>query len=303
MYKLVIICALFFLFSCDKVENPYPPSTELDQTIYPGTWSDYQNNEWPEFSQNTNTNRNVLIEDFTGHKCIYCPAAATLAENLAESNEGRVFVAGIHSGPTGIGVFQELQAPLYTHNFTNPQGLEIGNFFGSIAGSPFVGNPWGAISRYPKNGFNTHDPSEWTSIVNEVLNGNSLKVNLQAKVNYYSQTNGFYLHTEVEKLMDLPNEIAQVVYLIEDTITKPQAFPAGKDSLTYVHHHVQRACIDGRAFGRTISETDKNENGKYYLNYSYKIPNQYAVSNLHLLIFIIDKTTHEIYQVIKSKIE
>jgi hypothetical protein len=296
---ITVIGLMSILFACNKIDNPYPPSSALDQSLYPGTWADYVANEWPVFDANTNTNRNVLIEDFTGHKCIFCPAAAALAEDLKHANEGRVFIAGIHAGPTGIGTFQELHAPLYTHDFTNPQGLEIGNYFGTLAGSPFVGNPYGSISRFPVEGYNMHEPSAWSSIVDQIIATNDLKVNLQAKANYYEETRGLFLHTEIEKLNGFTNEIAQVVYLIEDSIVKPQSFPGGVDSINYVHHNVQRNCIDGNAFGKTVTENFKKENGKYYLNYSYKLPSQYAADNMHLLVYVFDKVSNEIYQVIK----
>ena len=98
-----IAFGLYLLPACDRISNPYPvqPCLELDTTLYPGNWSEYVANEWPTFTQNTNTDRNVLIEDFTGHKCIYCPAAAELAHQLHEANPNRVFVASIHAGVDG----------------------------------------------------------------------------------------------------------------------------------------------------------------------------------------------------------
>jgi len=82
MKKYTFFLLLFasgFFFSCDKVDNPFPPAiqTDLDTTIYPGNWSDYLANEWPDFDAlpDDNPERNVLIEDFTGHNCSYCPAA------------------------------------------------------------------------------------------------------------------------------------------------------------------------------------------------------------------------------------
>ena len=76
----------FAIFSCDKVDNAYPAQTYtggLDPTLYPGNITDYV---VPTFSPNTNTNRNVLIEDFTGHTCIFCPDAAAEAHNLETAN-------------------------------------------------------------------------------------------------------------------------------------------------------------------------------------------------------------------------
>ncbi|MFN5416114.1 MAG: Omp28-related outer membrane protein [Flavobacteriia bacterium] len=299
---LVAIASLFLTSSCNKVEQPIDQDF-LDKSIYPGTWEEYESNEWPTFTDNTNLDRNVLIEDFTGHKCIYCPAAAALAEQLEEDNYGRIFVAAIHTGPDGIGSFQETHTGLYEHEFYNPEGLEIGTFLGkNTAGSNFVANPWGTISRIPVNNQNTHHPNTWTSLVNNTLASNSLKINLQGKVNYYEESKGFYLHTEIEKKVEISNDIAQVVYLIEDSIVKPQAFPSGVDSINYVHHHVMRGCIDGKALGKTVSDSYKNTNGKYYLDYSYRIPSQYNPENLHLLVYVYDKVTREIYQVIKVKI-
>jgi hypothetical protein len=300
-YIFISLIALILFTSCDKVAHPYPPSLDLDTTIYPGNWVDYESSEWPTFTVNANTNRNILLEDFTGHKCIFCPAAASLAETIEENNSGRVYVASIHVSPNGFGSFQELQEPYYTHNFTNTEGLAVGKYFGEVPGSNFVGNPWGAISRVPVNGQNTLGPSNWTNQTNALISANSLKVNIQSKLNYYEQSKGFYLHTEIENL-GTTNDLAQVVYLLENSIIKPQSFPGGIDSMTYLHHNVMRGCIDGQPFGRILKEIDKKENGKYYLNYSYKIPAQYNPSNMHLLIFVIDKVTNEIYQVIKQEI-
>lgn len=309
MKRFLLLLALgaslmFGSVSCDKVSSAYPPSDDLDTTIYPGnSWLEYVTTEWPTFTANTNTNRNVLIEDFTGHECVFCPAAGALAEDLVHANPGRVFATAIHAGPTGLGSFQELNPPIYVYDFTNPQGLEIGKFFGSIPGTLFSGNPHGAISRYPVNGKNTLAPTGWENQVNSILSSNALKVNIQAKVNYYPETNGFYLHTEVDNIGGITNDLAQVVYFIEDSIVKPQAFPGGIDSLNYVHHNLQRGCIDGNAFGRTLADKYKQSNGKYYLNYSYKIPAMYNPDNVHLLVYVYDKVTYEIYQVIKVDVK
>ena len=47
-------------------------------------------------------------------------------------------------------------------------------------------------------------------------------------------------------------------------------------------------------------------NGKYYINYSFIVPNQldgaYNPENMHVLLYVYDKATFEIYQVIKQKI-
>lgn len=293
--------------SCDKVDNPYPvqQSLELDTTLYPGNWNDYLATEWPTFAANTNTNRNILIEDFTGHTCVFCPAAADLAHQLYLDNPGRIYISTIHAGPEGIGSFQTVQAPDYPLDFTNPQGVEIGIYFGTNDGG-FSGNPRGTISRIKSGGNVFQSPSAWTSMTNAAISANDLKVNIQSKLNYYAPTKGAFLHTEVEILDgSLASELAMVVYLQEDSLVGDQKMSDNSHNSSYVHRDIMRKCIDGRAFGRTLSTSDMT-NGKYYLNYSFVVPNQldgnYNAENMHLLIYVYDKTTQEVYQVIEQGI-
>ena len=55
-----------------------------------------------------------------------------------------------------------------------------------------------------------------------------------------------------------------------------------------------------------ILENSDLIDGKYYLNYSFVVPNQldgnYNASNMHILVYVYDRSTWEIYQVIKQKI-
>ncbi len=309
MKKLFFFAAAALLMatgSCDKIENPYPQvqSLELDTTLYPGLWSDYLENEWPEFNANTNTNRNVLIEDFTGHTCVFCPAAADLAHSLHEANPSRVFTASIHAGPDGIGDFQALYPPTYPTDFTNPQGVEIGIWFG-INDEGFPGNPRGPVNRVTQGGSIFQSPASWTSMTNSQLSGNNLRVNIQSKLNYYPSTKGAYLHTEVEKLTTL-GDLGVVVYLIEDSLVGDQKMSDNSHNANYIHRDIMRGCIDGRAFGRTLKPEHFSSN-KAYLDYSFVVPNQlngtHNPGNMHLLIYVYDKLTLEILQVIKQKIQ
>lgn len=319
MKKIVIVSIIATLgfVSCDKVDNAYPslPSTDLDYGLYPGGGqADYEATEWPTFGVNANANRNVLVEDFTGHRCVFCPPAADLAKTLEEDNIGRVYSTAIHTGPepynanwNGVapGDFQTVVPPIYGHNFANDEGLKIGDYFGTAPGSAFVGNPRGTVSRI-KDGSNqpTLGPADWTSAVNAALTTNDLKVNIQSAKNYYPSTRGLFLHTEIEILdASITNELRTVVYLIEDSIVSPQSFPGGIDSLTYVHREIMRGCIDARTFGQVIDTNSLDANGKYYFNYSYALPPAYNATNMHLLIYVRDAFTDEIYHVIKEVIE
>ena len=306
--RLLLFIFLFgFLFvSCDHVKNPYPPEVnlELDTTLYPGLWSDYENNEWPIFSENTNTIRNVLIEDFTGHKCVFCPAAADLAHALHEADPSRVYIASIHAGPDGIGDFQSVSPPDYPLDFTNPEGVEIGLYFGENDGG-FPGNPRGTVNRF-NNGTIFQSPTQWTSMVNDQLSSNNLKVNIQSELNYYEETKGAFLHVEIDPVdANVAENLGITVYLLEDSLVGDQKMSDNSHNSNYIHRDIHRGNINASAFGRPVSSEDLNGD-KYYINYSFVVPNQldeqYNASNMHLLIYAFNTETWEIYQVIKQKI-
>ena len=77
----------------------------------------------------------------------------------------------------------------------------------------------------------------------------------------------------------------------------------GVDSLLYVHRDIMRGCIDGRFKGQLLDANHLDANGKYYFNYSFALPAEYEPANMHVLIYVRDAVTEEIYQVIEQHIE
>lgn len=297
-FILFIAISTGIFISCDRIKKPYIPaaSTELEQSLYPDNWSNYP---WPVFNANTNTNRNILLEDYTGHKCVYCPAAGVIAAQLETANPGRVFVASVHTSPGGTGPFQTTDAT-YTQDFTNPIVIKYGETFAN--GFGFDANPKGTINRKEYGGIMFQGAGSWASLVNQAIAQNELKMNLQAAVNYYPSTRGLFLHTEIDTMNIHSSDITIVVSFIENSFIAKQKFPAGEVQDEYHHHNIVRTNIDNQPFGRVILATDLKQNGKYYQNYSYKIPAQYDPANCHLLVYAMNKTTYEIYQVIEVNI-
>lgn len=305
MKKVILGFAAFalLLVSCDKVENPYPVNeSQGSYDLYPdGDSAHYAQNAWPTFTPNTNTDRNVLVEDYTGHQCNFCPPAAEEAENIKNNNPGRVVVLSVHAGPNGTGTLQAVEPVHYPTIFYNAVTEELGQYFGADwPGSLFTGNPFGAISRRDNgNGTPMEGPQTWSNSASSILSTNDLKVNIQAASNYYPSTKGLFLHTEVEVLdQSLTNELRIVAYLVEDSLIAPQKLPDLSTEEDYVHHNILRAAIDGYTFGQEL-DAEHMENGKYYFNYIYEVPAGYSDTNAHAVIFVRDAVTEEVYQVIR----
>lgn len=298
-YSLILILAAVSLISCDKVDKPFIPgvSTELNTSLFPGDFATYP---WPTFTQNTNTNRNVLIEDYTGHKCVFCPNAAVIAKGIEDANPTRVFVASVHASPGGIGIFQSVDTQ-YPTDLTNPMVIAYGTTFAN--GFNFTGNPQGTISRKEFGGVMFQAPGNWSNSTTQLMTENDLKTNVQAKINYFPTTRGVFLHAEIDTMNMASADLSVVVYLIENTFVSKQKFPGGVSDDNYVHHNIHRGNIDNRAFGRDLKTSNLKSNGKYYLDYSYELPAAYDPANCHLLVYAMNKTTYEVYQVVKIDLQ
>lgn len=318
MKKLFILSltATLVLGACDKVENAYPTTTTsngLDWSLYPDGDSAFYVSQglWPTFTANTNTLRNVLIEDFTGHQCVNCPAQTDLMEQYIATNPTRIFGLAIHAGPTGITGFQETNANYPTELFCDA-GIELGLHFGqNISGSAFLGNPAFSANRVLGNGQFTSNAGSTLFNKGNACLASSLKINLQAATNYFTSTRGLFVHVEVDKIdQSITSDLAIVTCLVEDSLVAPQLVQAnatwdtdgtidGRNTL-YVHKDILRGMIDNRTFGKVLTAANLGTNNKYYVNYSYKLPAEFEADNMKLYIYVYDKNTQEIYQVIEK---
>ena len=304
-FLIVAVGLAIFQIACDKIDQPSIIITELDTNLFPGNFIDYQD---PVFEENTNTLRNVLIEDFTGHKCGFCPPAAELAAQLETANPGRVFVASIHASPTpgGVSNFQEvsLTGNKYLRDFTTPEGKEIAVH---LSGGGTFPNPIGTINRLlDGNNQLLLSAGVWSNFTDSVLNNPAtfpLDVNLQAKSNYYPSTNGIFIHVEAEFLKDMSGEYAVAVYALENKIIDWQLY--GADNVEdYEHHNVHIGNVfEGESFGRVLVNGEVDSGRKFYQTFSYKIPDGLDGSKMHFQIYVYDKATDEILQVIEHRFQ
>ena len=86
MKKLMFILAMAFfmvgMVACDIIEEPYFK----------------ENNGGGQPGEETAVKKYVLLEDYTGVKCVNCPAAGELALQLQEQHHHQVIVLSVHAG-------------------------------------------------------------------------------------------------------------------------------------------------------------------------------------------------------------
>ena len=146
--------------------------------------------------------RHVLLE-FTGFRCVNCPAAAEKAAALKALYGDNLILVSLHpaSNPFTQGLY----------DYTCPEADSIYRFMGGTAQTSF---PTGNIDMKPNENGYFIDPVEWAARLNTVM---------------------------ADTLWD-PNTPHQISYwLVEDSVLGAQVMPDGSFNTNYYHRHVLRA--------------------------------------------------------------
>jgi hypothetical protein len=176
--------------------------------------------------------RTVLLEDFTGQRCVNCPKGTEVIEQLQEAYGDRLVAVGIHGGPLGF------------KGTAKAKGLatSVGDEYFSHWNLEY--QPVGLIDRHGATNY-----TDWTAAVRQQMSQpSSIKMALTATL-----SNGqIAISVEEEPYSDYSGKLQ--VWVLEDGITALQSMPDGTNNANYVHNHVLRTPVNG-TWGQDISLT------------------------------------------------
>ena len=241
------------------------------------------------FVDKTPLNRNVLIEEFTGVNCTYCPLGHRISDSLADLYEGHCFPINIHAGPYASTV----------PNFMTEEGNELLSSFFDATGYPagMVGRLYWTVNS--DQNFCLH-PNYFPYLVPEVMKM-SAYVNVAAKTTIDTLTRELSCTVQAYFTNSPTTESTEnIIYiaLIQNNIKGPQSggsirYPEMWDGTKYTHNHMLRAYINSIS-GTTIPT---NTQGTLFnQTFSYSIPMTLGLgnipvdlNNLEILVFITEK--------------
>jgi hypothetical protein len=190
--------------------------------------------------------KSVVLEEFTGIKCTFCPDGHLRAKGIADNYPGRVVLINVHAGGFAIPSAGD-------PDFRTDEGEELDDFVG------VSGYPSGTVNRRFHNNDYDYGRGEWAGVAAEVVEEVS-PVNVGAKTTYDPMTRELTIITEVYYTKDSEtSENRLIIALTQDDIEGPQigASRNPDDILPnglYNHGHMLRDYITG-PFGSVISET------------------------------------------------
>ncbi|WP_139855797.1 T9SS type A sorting domain-containing protein [Aequorivita sinensis] len=225
--------------------------------------------------------KNVVLEEFTGIYCPWCPDGHSRAQAIKDANPDRVSLINIHTG-----------------GFANPSGNAPDfrtNYGAAIAGQTGLeGYPSGTVNRHVFSGSNTIlDRGQWAGRANQIL-GTASNVNIAAEANIDVQTNELTVHVEAyytSSSVESTNKLN--VAVLQDNTKGPQS--GGGQGNNYNHMHRLVDLITGQ-WGEDITNTTA---GSFIdRTFTYTIPADYRdvptnLADMKVVVFITE-TTQEI---------
>lgn len=213
--------------------------------------------------------RAILIEDFTGQRCVNCPTGTEIINGIVDTyGEDNVIAVGIHSGPLG-----------FAGNSKTP-GLmtDTGNeYYTRWDKENKMGQPWVIFNR--KTSPDSHY-NNWAAMVGTII---SEKANLSVNIAnaYDAATRTLTTTVGAFGTNGTVNGKLQV-WIVEDGVTALQMMPDGKPNKEYVHNHVFRAAVNG-TWGEDVTV---KEGETTTMKYSYKLPETWNADNIAVVAFV-----------------
>ena len=227
----------------------------------------------------TPENKNVILEEYTGIHCTWCPAGHAIAQALQDSNPSDVYLINIHVGGYATPGSGE-------PDFRTPFGTAIAN----EAGVAFY--PAGSINRHIfSGGASAMGRDQWGSAANTTL-GESSYVNLGVEASIDISTGDLSVHVEAYYTDDSPESTNYLnVAILQNNTTGPQT--GGGMGNNYNHMHRLVHMVTGQ-WGETITTTTSGTLVDETFNYT--IPTDYNgvpvnLQDLEIVAFVTE--THQ----------
>ena len=245
--------------------------------------------------------KKVLMEEFTGAWCGYCPDGAHRVENLINDNDGRVVAVSLHAGnPTG-------------------DAMEIAHTNYLETTYQNTGFPSGMVDRVSVNGSTSLNRGYWEYVANDQLTKiSSCGLAIISKVNGASAA--VEVHAGFNSTLN-GDDYRLSVYLIEDGVTgtgygydqrnyynteaESPFYNLGDPIEGYEHNHTLRAVLS-ESLGDVISPSSLVSGGEHIETYTVDL-SSYNKNNLSIVAFVSNIgstiTEHEIRNVQKCDID
>ncbi len=286
MKKIIILSLLtiFIFASCDKIEKPYRIEEEVidyvDTPDFPALDLDHVIHK-------------ILIEEYTGHKCINCPKGHKALNNIKSLMGDTVVLLAIHA--TSLSEPDTISSDCNI-GYINDYRTEAGNNYAE----QFVtgGIPAAVFNRTDINGiYGQSDYDNWADIAYAIERTQAdLAIQIIPVFNKKQDTVFIFVKTTLLNTMNANMNLC--VLLSESGIISPQrnsdpTIGTIPNICEYTHNHMLRENISP-ILGSTLRISAAEES---QLNvYALPVSSKWIISHCDIVAFVYDTDTQKVLQ-------
>ncbi len=225
-------------------------------------------------------NKNVVLEEYTGIHCQYCPDGHRIAQGIADANPGRVVLMNIHQGSFAVPSGSE---PDYRTPFGDALAGQTG----------LTGYPSGTVNRhvFPGNTTTALGRGSWGAAADQIL-AEASPVNVGIESSFDAATRLLTVNVELYYTANSATTSNFIdVALLQDSVLGPQT--NGGAGNFYVHMHMLRYLITGQ-WGDVVNTTTQGT--LVTRTYTYTVPDGYnnipcVMEHCHVAVYVTQ--THQ----------
>ena len=194
--------------------------------------SDIAEDDRFEYVEPAEVAKRVLIEDFTGQRCVQCPdGTAKIEQLIADYGEDNIIAVGLYGGAMGF---------LPNGGPAMPLTCDESQWYYTTGGVDQSPQP---IARIDRGDFNFNRKT-WATAVRDRIQQKA-QLMLEATCNYDEASRNVEITVSADGVENVNGKLQ--VWLTEDNIVSPQMLPGGSSDPNYVHNHVFRATVNAQA--------------------------------------------------------
>ncbi len=237
--------------------------------------------------------RMVLVEEFTGHKCSFCPGNTLQLLALQKEHEESILIISIHAGTT----FAKPEPPDYPTDFNTEYGTALHDFY-QIATFAY---PSALVNRAIIDGeevFPSH--VKWKDAINASLD-QPATLALGVAADLTESDNKLAIRVSAKAIEPIIGEHRLVLLCLEDSVIAPQkdinSSEPDERVVDYAHRHVLRGKLNGgNTFGQVFSSQIDVDQWAEATAIADLPSNVVNIENVTIVALIINASTQEIIQ-------
>lgn len=246
------------------------------------------------------TKRNAIIEEWTGHTCIACPAAARLIDTLKTVYAERFVAISIHDGffamcpPLAMPGCGAGHPGAFSTDLECPTAASYTSLHPTGPNSP----PMGMVNRLGMPNNEVKPRGLWAGLVDSIIQEDAI-CSIHIDHTYNSGTRQVTATVRGTWLMTHSNNLNVAIMLTESGMVGWQTDGTACDS-QFVFNDAVRECLNtpGSIVGTslTTAPTLIGSTYSYALTSPYTLPAQFNEAGCHLVAIIYDTVTGEVMQ-------